>query len=227
MVDAVVGLVAILPTWSRSALPKSSAQIQTRPHVRLNFIGDQLDKTVKNISSRNIVLILGDSNAKTGSGWSEFPGNMGKFGKGLINSSGRILLEFLAKQDMFLTNTTFNHHIAHRTTWTAPERINQHISKDGTPRRNPYRNQIDYVIVKKNTHRSFVTDSRSHGGISTYTDHKLVKATITFTWWRKKYIQPVTSKIYIEKLEDKSKREEYQLEAKQNFIEHIDINEAQ
>ena len=39
--------------------------------------------------------------------------------------------------------------------------------------------------------------------------------------------KPVTSKIDIEKLEDKSKREEYQLEAKQNFIEHIDINEPQ
>ena len=52
----------------------------------------------------------------------------------------------------------------------------------------------------------FVTDSRCYGGISTYTDHKLVKIMITFTWWRKKYIQPVTSKLDIEKLEDKSKR---------------------
>ena len=72
-----------------------------------------------------------------------------------------------------------------------------------------------------------MTDSRSYGGISTYTDNKLVKATITFTRWRKKYIQPVTSKIDIDKLEDKSKREEYQLEVKQNFIEHIDIHEPQ
>ena len=55
----------------------------------------------------------------------------------------------------------------------------------------------------------------------------IVKATITFTWWRKKCIQPVTSKIDIEKLEDKSKKEEYQLEAKQNFIEQIYINEPQ
>ena len=70
------------------------------------------------------MLVLGDFNAKTGSGWSEFPGNMGQFGKGLINSSGRILLECLTIQDLFLTNTTFNHKIAHRTTWTAPERIN-------------------------------------------------------------------------------------------------------
>ena len=72
-----------------------------------------------------------------------------------------------------------------------------------------------------------MTDSRSYGGISTYTDNKLVKATIAFTRWRKKYIQPVTSKIDIDKLEDKSKREEYQLEVNQNFIEHIDINEPQ
>ena len=72
-----------------------------------------------------------------------------------------------------------------------------------------------------------MTDSRSYGGITTYTDHKLVKATITFTWWRKKYIQPITSKIDLHKLEDKSKREEYQLEAKQNFTEHMDIKEPQ
>ena len=43
----------------------------------------------------------------------------------------------------------------------------------------------------------------------------------------KTYIQPITSKIDIHKLEDKSKREEYQLEAKQNLIEHIDIQEPQ
>ena len=71
------------------------------------------------------------------------------------------------------------------------------------------------------------TDTRSYGGIITYTDHKLVKATITITWWRKEYIQPITSKFDIQKLEDNSKREEYQLEAKQNFFEHIDIKEPQ
>ena len=75
----------------------------------------------------------------------------------------------------------------------------------------------------KNTHRGFVTDSRSYGGISTYTDHKLVKATIKFTWWRKKYIQPVTTKIDIEKLEDKSKREEYQLEASRDGMNEFAV----
>ena len=74
------------------------------PEQRDEFY-DQPDNTVNDIASRNIMLILGDFNAKTNSGWSEFPGNMGKFGKGLINSSGRILLEFLTKQDPFLTNT--------------------------------------------------------------------------------------------------------------------------
>ena len=49
----------------------------------------------------------------------------------------------------------------------------------------------------------------------------------TFNPSHPKYIQPVTSKIEVEKLEDKSKREEYQLEAKQNVIEHTDINEPQ
>ena len=68
-----------------------------------------------------------------------------------------------------------------------------------------------------------MTDSRSYGGISTYTGHKLVKATIKFTWWRKKYIQPVTTKIDIEKLEDKSKREEYQLEASRDGMNEFAV----
>ena len=159
------------------------------------------------IASRNIVLVLGDFNAKPGSGCSEFSGNMGTFGKGLINSSGRILLECLNKQDLFFTNSTSNHKIAHRTTWTAPERINPHNSKDGTPRRNPYRNQIYYVIMK-NAHRNVVTDSRSYGGITTYTDHKLVEGHDRIHIVEKKIHPTHQIKIDIHKLEDKSKREE-------------------
>lgn len=118
---------------------------------------------------------------------------MGKYGKGLLNSSGRMLLELLAKHDLFLTNTIFKHNLAHQTTWTAPERKDTLNSFDGTPRRNPYRNQIDYIITKCRDNM-FVQDSRSYGGTTTSTDHKLVKANISFTWWKKKELKSTTSK---------------------------------
>ena len=66
----------------------------------------------------------------------------------MLNSSGEHLLEYAKKYDLVLTNTTFNHKICHRTTWTAPQRNADHHHYDGTIRRNPYRNQIDYILTK-------------------------------------------------------------------------------
>ena len=62
--------------------------------------------------------------------------------------NGKQLLELAKNNDMLLTNTTFPHKMAHRTTLTAPDLIVDRKRYDGTTRRNPYRNQIDYIIVK-------------------------------------------------------------------------------
>ena len=53
-----------------------------------------------------------------------------------------------------------------------PEKPNSK-DKNGEARRNPYRNQIDYIIVKRR-HVNAVTDSRSYQNIATQTDHRLV-----------------------------------------------------
>ena len=114
-----------------------------------------------------------------------FSESMGKFGKGIRNSNGEHLLEYAMQNDLVLTNTFFPHKIAHRTTWTSHERIEDHLSSDGTPRRNPYRNQIDYIICKS-MHKILLQESRSYGGTGTKTDPKLVKATFKLDWWRMK-----------------------------------------
>ncbi len=75
--------------------------------------------------------------------------------------------------NLIITNTLFQHKKAHRTTWEAPYR--KFTTRTGEQRRNPVRNQIDYIITKI-SHRRFVTDARSYGGIRTDTNHKLVKA---------------------------------------------------
>ena len=64
-----------------------------------------IDKTPK----RDVIILAGDFNAKTGSGWKEYKENMGRHGKGLINSSGKRLLEMCKKNNLFITNTTFKH----------------------------------------------------------------------------------------------------------------------
>jgi exonuclease III len=170
---------------------------EKNPKIREDYYED-LENTISQISERDICIIGGDQNAKTGLGHQEFPEVIGRYGKGEMNSSGRILAEMLMKNEMILCNTLFPHKMAHRTTWEAPERKQEHKDKNGEIRRNPYRNQIDYIMTRKK-HRRFIEDARSYSGIETYTDHRLVKAKLNIEWYKMKPPKN-KSKLKIEKL---------------------------
>ena len=155
---------------------------EENPELREDFyetIESIIDKTPK----RDVIILAGDFNAKTGGGWNDFKDNMGKYGKGLINNSGRRLLEMCKNKNLYITNTTFKHKKSHITTWTAPHR--NFKTWNGEERRNPVRNQIDYIIMG-NEHMRFVKDFRSYGGIETDTDHKFVKTEVNFEWYKLK-----------------------------------------
>ena len=123
-----------------------------------------------NTYNRNhVVIIAGDFNAKTGNGYSLYHENMGRFGKGIINNNGYSLLEFSHRNNMVLTNTLFNHKMAHRATWECPEKQQTNKIKNDKPKTN----QIDYILIKNND-RKLAINSRSYSGIFTYTDHRLV-----------------------------------------------------
>ncbi len=49
-----------------------------------------------------------------------------------MNSCGRMHLDLLVKHDLLITNTIFKHKLAHRTTWTVPEKVNAVNVHDGT-----------------------------------------------------------------------------------------------
>ena len=54
---------------------------------------EKLEAIIEKTAKRDFLIIGGDFNAKTGSGYKDFPENMGKFEKGILNSSGKRLLE--------------------------------------------------------------------------------------------------------------------------------------
>ena len=178
------------------------------------------------VASRDACVVLGDFNAKTGSGWRDFPDNIGRFGKGHVNENGHALLEFTAKNDLVLTNTLFSHKLCHRTTWTAPERHHTSakddqgnpqllLGPDNLPRREPFRNQIDYIATKI-IHRKFVTNSRSYGGIKSYTDHKLVKMSMNFQWHKLQKQKQRTNMTDITNFSDREKQTLYNQEIQKN-----------
>ena len=166
-------IVAYAPTLDVS---ERNPEVREEFYRTLSQVSSKLDK------SRHALVTLGDFNAKTGSGYKRYPNNMGRYGKGLINSNGEYLLEYAKGFDLYLTNTTFPHRLSHRTTWTAPERKNA-LHHDGKDRKKPYRNQIDYILTKTK-HKMLVRNSRSYGGFETRTGHKLIIANLELEWWK-------------------------------------------
>ena len=131
--------------------------------------------------------------------------------------------ESMAKDtSTLMVNTCWDmqkHKLAHRTTWTSVERINQHQNIDGTVRRNPYRNQIDYIITKF-LHKGLVQDSRSYSGISTSTDHKLVKAKMKLEWWRLKKQCKKVIRIDVDRLRDPEVKTKYREQLNTRLLEN-------
>ena len=141
------------------------------PEERELFYHD-LQKALLARTSNSFVTIALDANARTSYDDTQPPTVLGHFTKGdITNNNGTRLIEFAAENDLFLTNTAFQHKMAHRSTWTAPYR--PLIMKNGHKRKNPIRNQIDYILTDRKNMR-FVNDSRSYTNLHTQTDHNMV-----------------------------------------------------
>ena len=123
-----------------STYAHTSEKAKANPELREDFY-EAIESIISKLPNRYEVVLAGDFNAKTGSGYRDFRENMGSFGKGEINESGIRLPEACKRLDLIISNTLFNHKLCHRTTRTAPFReFNTH---KGDKRRNPVRNRID------------------------------------------------------------------------------------
>ena len=76
---------------------------------------DLLELTPK----KDVLLILGDWNAKVGS--QEIPGVTGKFGLGVQNEAGQRLTEFYQENTLVTANTIFQQSKRLLYTWTSPD----------------------------------------------------------------------------------------------------------
>ena len=68
---------------------------------------------------KNVLIIIGDWNAKVGS--QETPGVTGKLGLGIQNEGGQRLIEFYQENALVIANTLFQQHKRRLYTWTSPD----------------------------------------------------------------------------------------------------------
>ena len=107
----------------------------------------RLQDVVCSIPKRDMLLILGDFNARVGCDSSTWEGVMGNHGPSELNENGRRLLEFCTCNNLVVTNTLFKHRPCHQHTWFHPAEGNLvgHV--------------LDYVLVS-HRFRSSVLDTR-------------------------------------------------------------------
>ena len=99
---------------------------------------------------------------------------VGKYAKNKVNENGNLLIEFCKLHNLLIANTIFKHKPSHQATWISP-------LPPTFPRKNPYRNQIDYILLRKNMN-SKIFDSRSFNSNFTRSDHKPVIPKMQIKW---------------------------------------------
>ena len=134
---------------------------------------EKLLKKFKKMKS-SVTMVAGDFNAKVGRKLNEEK-CLGNYSNGKRNQSGQLLTEFCERNELFISNTSFQHPTKHRTTWSQ-----QRIEKNSNTVKNVY-NQIDYVLVEGNKKQCLI-DARSYAGTETFSDHRLVITKIQADW---------------------------------------------
>jgi len=140
--------------------------------VKDKFFRD-LQTALDNVNGNDILVMLGDFNARVGSQddsgssqincvddqlWGQ---TLGAFGLGQCNEAGEDLLLFCARNQLSIMNTWFRKKESSRGTWTHPATRQCHL--------------IDYVIMRQRQ-RVFCQDVGVVRGASFWTDHYMVRS---------------------------------------------------
>ena len=101
-----------------TAIPVYAPTTNAKEAEGEQFCDDQQD-LLELIPKKDVLLIIGDWNAKVGS--QEIPGVTGKFGLGGQDEGGQRLTEFCQENTLLIANTLFQQHKRRFYTWTSPD----------------------------------------------------------------------------------------------------------
>ena len=122
-----------------------------------------LEEAHKKCGNQDIVIAMGDLNAKVGGEQDPLQEIVGKHGLGERNDRGDMWVDKCATHEQVIMNTWFQHHQRHLYTWNSPG--------DGV------RNQIDYITMNKRF-RNAITQVKGYPGADCGSDHVPVVATM-------------------------------------------------
>ena len=94
---------------------------------------EEVSKTLKTVKSDEILIVMGDMNAKVGQG--KYEKIVGNYGLGKRNERGDRLIQFCSEANLSIMNTFLQQPERRLYTWKSPGDVK--------------RNQIDYIMIRK------------------------------------------------------------------------------
>ena len=161
----------------------------------------QLQATIDRTPQRDLMLVAGDWNARTGPS-DEFTQHIiGKYTIGQRCDNGDRLVNFAALNRLVVTNTRFQHPRRQLITWYS---IDGHTA-----------HQIDYILIRSRWSTS-VLDSRAYRGAEAGSDHVLVRAKIKLRLsTRRKLVPP--KRVNLKSLSDRQTRSTFESTIRERF----------
>lgn len=158
---------------------------------------NRLSTIVQGRPRRNIVILMGDLNAKIGSDNTGYEEVMGQQGVGEMNDNGERFADLCATTKLVIGGSFFQHKRIHKATWVSPDLKTV--------------NQIDHVCIGKKFRRS-LQDVRVRRGADVASDHHLLVAQLRLKL-RRHFTQQSTHSLRYNTslLEEKYKQEEFKI----------------
>ena len=126
--------------------------------VKAEFFG-RLQETVGSVARGDVLVVMGDLNARVGNDTEVWGEILGKHGEAACNGNGRQLLQFCSENNLAVSNSWFQHKRIHQFTWECRGRGLKSI--------------IDYFLVRRE-HMRRVKDVKVVRGAEVGSDHYLV-----------------------------------------------------
>ena len=167
------------------------------PATKQKFMED-LQDVVNEIPTSDVMLFLGDLNARVGSAIGSndvWRGVRGRHGVGRCNEAGEKLLEFCSLNQLTIMNTWFEKKRHHLTTWKHPATKESHM--------------IDYVIMRADQ-RVLCVDVQVMRGANCWSDHSMVRAKVIFRLPHLKKVSPSTLPLAVHTLRRVQNRQSYE-----------------
>ena len=162
----------------------------------------QLQAIVGKASTKDMVMMMEDFNAKISSDNTGYEDTMGTHGLGVMNHNGERFADLCANNQLGMGGSIFPHKRIHKATWISPDHVTE--------------NQIDHICISRKFRRAW-QDVRVRREADVPSDHHLLLTTVRLRLKKNITANNQRTKFNVGLLRDQSVQEKVSIDLSNRF----------